>query len=320
MIKVICDTHTNSPNLPTRWCLSKTDWEHLKEASAKRVYIGFLILEQDVIHKHYFNYNFIVLPIENNMTFLTFNRPGKYLITTIIMYCTNPASISPYYLESVLSVWNFLPRDIPNSNILDTNYINGKLHHNVGDDFHVLSNDKEPIYSQFEVEIDNNFFAQKPFDAPWVDLLYEQSSKNQCQLRRRRLWAYTGQLPFIIAFFTICLIARTIFTICFFITGFTRKLNIKNMLDISCGPFHFEHDTIGIENNWILTNKDGELRRLFKIFFSKKQLKPSIFDTELDYLTCHGEQLDANVSSLPRKKRTLKLRYQELKGKLCKPF
>lgn len=65
---------------------------------------------------------------------------------------------------------------------------------------------------------------------------------------------------------------------------------------------------------------DGGISKIISLFEAKVEGYWYLSQDEMDLLVCNGEKKPLTVSELPASKRTLRLRFRDLKSKVCRPF
>lgn len=105
--------------------------------------------------------------------------------------------------------------------------------HNHGYDILPYSDESEPkeIMASVEVNVAEGFFAKKPFDWRWVNEMFEGDPMDQCSFRRRRMWAYTGQIAVVVIAYLCSLIPAIVLSVCGYRNVCWKGLNPLNVLD-----------------------------------------------------------------------------------------
>lgn len=225
-----------------------------------------------------------------------------------------------------------------------------------------------------EVEVPEQYFAKPPakWERAWVNLFFRNKPIDQCDFRKRRLFAYTIQ-PILIL---LSLIIRLLMTF-FALSIGSRSLTLKYLLhpltyDLEDTLELFKHGTIFINSNskntflkyvklifmpWVmislilmlklsLSNPAYPIAGLVILFcimigilFGRWFDVASIFlslkiteklglmdepwylnKNELELILCSGENKIHKLSDLPANHRTLRLKFYDLKRKVCRPF
>ena len=240
--------------------------------------------------------------------------------------------------------------------------------------------------ASLEMKIDEKLFAPEPFDKNWVNLFMEYNASNQCNYRKRRLFAYTIQIMMMFISFIIRL-GSAIFFMLIGMRGINYKavyqLVKKDLDDVyydktrsvftykNIGerqPFFFVfampiwYIPIGLSVFFLtLVDQDiptaliwqlplillgffasitvafytvfliadliiSSVSKILNVFPDKKteKLEEVLNQKYLEWteITCEPsiESKPVSVSSLPKNKQTIYLRYMNIKAKVCKPF
>jgi len=180
MLKLfIKDTDVSTGSLPVTWCIDDETIMYLKENNVKNPYVCIHIipLMKADIHGTIVPNNYriycISVPLNKLMAYIPLRFKGKNLI-----FATVDSS-----------------KAIPSSLRID-NYddINGGVIRVYG----VLASELKAIVMDKPIEIDvpEECFAKEPseWEKSWVNLMFDSRAEDQCEFRRRRLWAYSGQI------------------------------------------------------------------------------------------------------------------------------
>ena len=193
----------------------------------------------------------------------------------------------------------------------------------------------------------------------WVNFFFRNKAVDQCEFRRRRILAYTVQpIAFFIwsvLYALFILIGQLAYFLCgiwitfdqlgttdVYIAKKTDFLKIKSwgifdwilipipsLLIVSLILSHINllflllpiGGLIGIVCSFLLFLY---LERLDSNFVGGKQVKRKLpkpyYQEDLDILQCASNKKITSIKDLPKGKRTIKLRFQDLKSRVCKPF
>ena len=75
-----------------------------------------------------------------------------------------------------------------------------------------------------------------------------------------------------------------------------------------------EIEKLGVSSEW-----DYKIMKMRKMEEKEKKMLKSRYAEYESIIACNGE-FSPKIDALPPKKRTITLRYKNLKGKVCKPF
>lgn len=115
-------------------------------------------------------------------------------------------------------------------------------------------------YCLLEVKVNPELFAKKPRDWEWITDMLRGEPKNQCEIRRYRMFAYTLQPIAMIALTVFCLVVSCIIGLVFFGYG-NRKVRWSALKPFSAGwdPDVAMNDTTKM-NSVFITDRHGNVR------------------------------------------------------------
>jgi hypothetical protein len=363
----ISDNDVTNGNISVGWCLDKETFEYLKK-SCRNPQLVIIVVPNEYSDAKELRK---VVPLKDVVTYVTFKCSG---INKIMAY------ISENGPES--SRGRFLSKE---SSYLGSVYSNTLLDA-YGNFYENLVNFKGTNISRVSnvlvVDVPKDCFAAEPakWEKAWVNHFFRTKPFDQCEFRRRRVFAYTIQPPLI----SLSLIARFSFTLLAVLTG-ARALNLKPLLHpltyplsevaenlFSDGIIFWQKSPDDLQNQSLskillfmvkrvalllvmpivsipvlfllykglllscllalskgigivtamalvvcLVFGFGEIKKYIGSLFDSKSLDYS--DVEEQVLVCNG-QPKIKLADLPADKRTIKLRFQDLKSKVCRPF
>ena len=344
------------------WCV---DHETLKELAAKNItdpQVVIMVAPQG-LNYHYDKEYRKVVPLKDLLTYIEFHTAGENKIFAFIS-TREKRNARTVYLSYSDGHW---------STSLLTNDGSETLHE-------TPEFEAEPIF----VNVPAGCFAKSPpkWEQAWVNWLFKAKPMDQCNYRRRRMLAYTLQIPLMM----LNMIVRLFFTIVSLSYG-ACNFSFNFLLH----PFRYDLDDVGSIHgggSWFFTFPEDEhpetftqivwflIRGLYRfplmpiifipvvllLAFGKAhillvfvyaasilfllvlivfciatgtftELYRKLIDylektdelwyldqEEIDLLVCSSQKDHLTFDQLPARKKTLKLRYLDLKSKVCKPF
>jgi hypothetical protein len=368
----IADADVTNGTIAVSWCL---DQEILKELADKQITDPHVVICVAPTDKYHLNKEYRkVVPLKDLMTYIEFRTPGKNKIWGFISY-QKGRSARKKYLEKQ----------------------DGEFHTNIlgydGDEYADWLTDSEEMVDgtyrslsqPITVAVPKAVFAKEPrqWEKTWVNHLFRDKVIDQCEFRRRRLFAYSVQ-PLVVlgnmllraviilfAVLTLCknvslkyLVHPLMYSLKDTFEIFERGSVAVNHLpeddetvDKFPPPAYFvksfwktpimplfwlpvlwllwrhKYTALGIAGGavvlvFVLLMFIGFLTNHFKVvknFFAKigswfESDKLWYMDQgEVDIITCN-EKGPLTYNSLPGHRKTIRLRFQNLKSKVCKPF
>ncbi len=342
MLKLnIPDTNLTSASTILSWQLDKEDCDPNVLGIDSTIIISIYPEKYDC-KKEYRK----VLKLNELMTYVEFRYPGKNKILAIVSNKSLNAC-KETYLKKVKG-WHY------NTLVYsyDTDY-NASFES-------MEYNNCVRLHSTIEVDIPKECFAPEPSDIEktWVNHYYENKAYDQCQFRNRRLFAYTLQ-PFLFMVGLVIRLIFTMFYLLIgfknvsikylmhpfiyslfetvesvaeselFYKGWMFLLHPAALAVYALAIFKFQvFLLIAIPILTVLAGYNM-IKYFVKLMYWIPELigrleKETIFQFEnKDKLKQTGLYLNQKYTSLadlPASHKTIKLRYQDLKSKVCKPF
>lgn len=355
------NTDVTAGSIPVSWCTDKETLQSLKYYEIKNPHVVLIVAP---VNNYSMNQEIRKLvPLKDMMAWIEFERPGPHRIF---------AFISTKDFSSKKSVYEYKESVIEKN---DGRHLNMILNYD-GDDFRNQYLERKDIVlsSPILVNVPEEIFAKKApeWELNWVNHFFSSNPRNQCEYRRRRIFAYTLQ-PILSIFIYLASFVFMAITLCLFlqlpsikafaklpldcfitIMNDTNPANTKNILwslesqkgwkQFVLVPFNpivmlFEF-FIGLLIVHLCTNAPLVLPILLAIGILvgiiwclikfRHKIADFVFPKEDPFwyaneddqraIVCTGEQKPVSIKALPPKYRTIKLRYQDLKSKVCKPF
>jgi hypothetical protein len=335
-IKLV-ETGTSSASIPITWCIDK---EWLKKNGTN----SFIFLVTTPLDKYFDNKAEWVgyCRISELASYVRFYRPGKNRIFAIL------DKTSPLDKDRIKGLLN-------NNYLID--HPESKLEF---DGFNPIEDCKinpccfDLVESHIDIELPEEVFAKQPssLESRWVNFFYERAPIDQCQYRRRKIFAYTLAPFLVVLYYSINILLRYLIYVGLLLAGYSRlnwrilfnySLPICSIWEGSNGSW-FEKNGVfpgimigpitcffGImslifaePNGWlvylmVLSITIPSLILCLLIVVIKKILnkkEPIIIDDEcIEAISCGGN----GIKKIGEVK-SIKLRYEEIKGQVCKPY
>jgi hypothetical protein len=369
----IADADVTNGTIAVSWCL---DEEILKELADKQVqdpHVVICVAPQDNYHlaKEYRK----VVPLKDLMTYIEFRVPGKNKIWGFVSYQKGKDARKKYLGKQDGEF---------QTNILS--YDGDEYASWLSDDEELPDGTFQSLSTPFTVAVPKAVFAKEPrkWEKTWVNYLFRDKVIDQCEFRRRRLFAY-GLQPFImlgnlllrsviILFATLTLCKNISLKYLFHPLMYSLKDTFEVFEKGSVAVVHLPEDdrevdkfpppAYFIKSFWktpimpliwlpvlwmvwhhkyvglsilgatlflvfVLLMLIGFLTNHFKVvknFFAKIG---SWFESdelwymeegEIDMVLCTKDKKPLTYNNLPGHRKTIRLRFQNLKSKVCKPF
>jgi hypothetical protein len=190
-----------------RWCIHPSVFQKLHDRGITEPHL-FLVIRPEEGETRGIE-DRVLVPLTQEMEFVSFRRSGRNVIRAVIIWNRNPEK--PLF-EGLLDrhTKTEYMRTLLRDDGFDCNYLD-------------INTDQQYLdkFGQLEVSVDQRFFAKRPFDWKWVNTYFELPSRDQCQFRRRRLFAYTVQPVLVVLIHawlllksTVGLIAWTVHLLC----------------------------------------------------------------------------------------------------------
>jgi len=372
-------TETADSTMPVRWCLHRDILDYLKTERIKRPYLLLVVKHQD--EKAEKKTERILVPLDHVLQYIQFKKPGIHRIAATVVWHREGNRLK---LQE-----RFLGKDQHGSYELSVLNYSGELRYDLTD-----SQIGQHGKGTLEVDVADEFFARErpKWMQGWVNLAFETVPRDECQFRKRCLFAFTVQPLLelitmlvlsvgrvsVALFLTLCSIRGVAFRP--ILHPFRQKTR-EIWSDIGASPSFLGRRTLwpsflappivplvtggtmfllnhylslGL-NNWLmlgiiagatllvplLVQLIGGILYLLSMPFGTKaqreekrrqrereeRLQAELerqkrWDKQYSILVCEGVPLEARLDALPRVRRTvyLRLRLQDLKARLCRPF
>ncbi len=376
----ITDTNVTGGSIQVSWCLTKECLAALANLHIKDPYVVFCVApygERYSQHKE----SRMAVPLKDMMAYLSFS-------------CSGPNQIWAWLCRSKRAAHSFLEKTNGeyDSTVLNddgTDYRNWHLssiclvgpkwiesdseHHeeaeNSADEAKKIDYSGTSLAKPVVVHVPERCFAPEPakWEKSWVNHFFRNKCIDQCDFRRRKLFAYTLQ-PVVMTFNILLRFFILIFAVFF---G-SRNLSLKYLFHPLTYSLTDNHEMFTKGTIFIMRTKYTAVNFLTLIFmpyvlgvlftlYKAKILLPVLgcltltvaivslialgatgnlgelilnwFDThfgdddlwytseeERDLILCTGQMRPVKLSALPSRHRTIKLRFYDLKSKICRPF
>jgi hypothetical protein len=358
----ITDTNVTGGSIQVSWCLTKEALTQLADHGVKDPYIVFCVApygERYSEHKE----SRMAVPLKDMMAYLGFSYSGQNQIRAWL--CRNKREAHNFLAKSngeydftVLNNdgsdyrnWNlermclFGPEWVEN----DSETVNRKIDYS-----------KTSLAKAVTVFVPEGCFAPEPaqWEKTWVNHFFRNKCVDQCDFRRRRLFAYTLQ-PIVMAFNILLRFLLLVFAVLFgsrnlslkylfhpltygltdshemFVEGtifvLRTKYTVANFLPLILMPYvlgvlfvlykakilliFLAAIAFGVTGHW----GDRIVNWLSDYFDGDKNFWYTD-EKERDLIVCTGQMRPVKLSALPARHRTIKLRFYDLKSKICRPF
>lgn len=154
-LQLFCDNREiDNPSLPIRWCLEKDSLLELSPNYCNLVVILVRDLDNNELSRHIFSF-------KQGMAFIPLRRPGNTVITAFLL-----SHISKKRLFS-------------EARNMESGQLKGS----------------SKCYNEITIYVPGEIFAPEPprWLKWWVELWHRHRSVDQCQFRKRVIWAFTGK-------------------------------------------------------------------------------------------------------------------------------
>jgi hypothetical protein len=361
MLKIfINDKDITSGSIPLSWCLDEEAINYYLEKKCPNPYIVICVIP---VGSSSSKEKRFIAPIKDLIMYIPFSTKGKNKIFALVCSSKSQAqslirrsSYDEFYMESIAYIAD--DGSFGYNSYITESFLNSA--------------------ESLEVEVPAECFAPEPpeWEQAWVNNWFQYKPKDQCEYRRRRIFAYTFQpIAFIIN-----MLLRIIFTIIalFFgcrnttlqpllhqlsndletafmiMTGGTifigrGKSTFKNYIRLLCAPF-VVLPVVGfiigcamgiIPIMKVLAIFTGVIMVVFIPFLivfgtsfvrfindyldmKANQMEANEYwymnKDNMDLILCNGKDKPTKLKDIPKKNRTLKLKFFDLKSKVCRPF
>ncbi len=286
-----------------RWCINQ---ETVDELKGRKINDPYLLIssapkgaDRDDRRKSFR----ILAPLDQLMRYVQFRRPGENIISAAIVWGDN--------------LYEYICRD---------GYGYGYKRSFMEDSPRYRPQWKELYTAEIEVVVPDGTFAKEPpaWEKKWVNMFFSYEAVDQCDFRRRRMFAYFIQ-PFLAVGFVMVVSLLIVF----------RALPVVPLLLIGARNIDFKSVyTAGQRHELIWRDvhmRDSLLLGPFIKFYERITHKKPVEAKEIPFdpiyahdelLMCNGVAIAPDYQSLPARRKTFYLRFQNLKTKVykCKPF
>lgn len=284
---ILSDNTISNPTLPLRWCLEENDLGWIKEQLQKDLYLLIALARGN----YKYTESRYLIPLDQLMEYLVFDHPGEWKISAIVLL-GKLSDLSNSYLRKTGGLYA--------TDIFDYGYENFLMPY----DWRDCGFKKDSVIStSLRVDIPKDVFAKEPpeWEKKWVNRYFTEKPYNQCAYRKRRIFAYTLQVPYFLMSLPFLILFKIITAVGKIISNFYEKSILKTWQVKIAQKTLAEKQTAEARKKAAL---DVELERRFQ---------------EYADIACNGN-LTVTLEALPKRKRTIYLRYEDLKMKVCKPF
>ena len=188
-MKLLADASLSNgnPTVPLRWCLEPGDVKVLKDAKTQDTYIFIAVVYENGVEDRQ------LLPLDQTMTYVTFRYPGKHKVMAKLFWLCDEdgkpsakrtAKLRKCFLEK-------FSRNVYERTVIDL-YGTGEMR----DGFSLLWGDfRLSPKASLEVEVQPGYFAKEPpaWLGWWANLWWKYGPADQCELRKRKMLAFTVQ-------------------------------------------------------------------------------------------------------------------------------
>ena len=251
-----------SASIPMRWCLGRDTLAKLQAKGALNPYLLLITVNARLeLVRH-------LVPIGQMMEYIDFRRPGPHKVLAAIVWNSQGDTkvlkkrIFGGKIVDEVGSHKFSKMNVLDEGELCINDSQYKSDHK----FAVCSLDE---VAQIEVSVAEEFFAAPPpkFEQFWVNFWFENTPRDQCQFRRRRMLAYTIQplvvLPYMLGKTVVRFVAALFLLLC----G-KRGMNLRPLVH----PWEMDNNDIwwnaGHEGYVFTTKKGGGSRQPIMIIFT----------------------------------------------------
>lgn len=374
----ITDTNVTGGSIQVSWCLTKEALTRLADHGVKDPYIVFCVApfgERYSEHKE----SRMAVPLKDMMAYLGFSCSGQNQIRAWLCRSKREAHnfLEKSNGEYDFTVLNSDGSDYRNWNLERMCLIGPEWLENDNEKVNQSDEDRKIDYSKTSlakavtVFVPEGCFAPEPaqWEKTWVNHFFRNKCVDQCDFRRRRLFAYTLQ-PIVMTLNILLRFLMLVFAVLF---G-SRNLSLKYLFHPLTYGLTDSHEMFVKGTIFVLRTKYtianflplifmpyvlGVLFALYKakillIFLAAVAIVGLVFflvasgitghwgdriadwvrnrfdndderfwytdEAERDLIVCTGQMRPVKLSALPARHRTIKLRFYDLKSKVCRPF
>ena len=169
MLKLYVEnTEAQDPTMRVRWCV---DPELFRELQAQKAIPHILIVVYNVVSIAEYRY---VEKLSALTVFIPFRKAGENIIYATICWNTEDETVSDRFLAKGSYRYNTSVLKEDHSGFLSN-----------------LEHSKD--FATATVHVDEALFPKQPFDWGWVNRWFTEKPVDQCEFRKRRIFAYTAQ-------------------------------------------------------------------------------------------------------------------------------
>lgn len=344
----IADTELTGATVAVSWCVDKELLTQLNELKIKDPVVVLIVAPTGKAY-HKSKQSRIAVPLKDLMAYVDFYVPGQNKIWGFIS--DNDDRGISYYMSTYSEGW-----------------VNSVLNYS-GDGWALDGSGyrEAPKFAAdtLTVEVPADCFAPEPsdFEKMWVNWLFTNKAVDQCNFRRRRMWAYTVQFPLLV----LNIILKSLFTAVAALYG-ARALSLKlvlhpiiyglgdvvdlfkegtvflgrgksqfwNWATLPLMPLlvilsrilllgHKFHSPLSLGGSVLLVSSLIALAIfvLSKWAESRRKALPWYMadERQANMLYCSEDKKPIkSVNDLPQDKRSFRLKFRDLKSKVCRPF
>ncbi len=240
--------------LPVSYCLTDKALEVIGRLKMLNPFLLIVVAERRIIEEsetsdpqyHYHEVSRQLVPLRQGLAYIRFPKAAEYEIRGVVVNA-NDQKYGTLHKA-------FIKKD----RLIKFSYWDGFKKFKDPNRFHQFGN------AQLVVNVGKEFFAKEParWEKIWVNLLFEGQAVDQCHFRRRRIFAYTLQIPLLVIWFVGTVFFRLGSLIIGTILG-QRNMNYRAVWDLWNEDFTEVLGASGsMANSIFLSKKDGSPRVL----------------------------------------------------------
>lgn len=166
---------SSEPTIPIQWCLGRSETESLKAKNARNIKVLIVVSYEDGRHEDRY-----LVPIEDVMTYISFNRPGKHTVFAKVVFwdCNNESSMN--FLLDTVYTQRFSFRVL---NTTNTDFVEDSHFYSMGVAVLSSSDDGEVIVPKEHFPPEPPEWLQRIANFGFADPPYDE-----CAFRGRKFW------------------------------------------------------------------------------------------------------------------------------------
>ncbi|MBI2473475.1 hypothetical protein HYV70_02910 [Candidatus Uhrbacteria bacterium] len=211
MLKLHVPDEIQSGTVALSWCVEKELLEKLAQAKIIDPQLVIVIAPKGDAYRSYRETR-VVVSLKDLMTFVSFHRSGEHNIFAFVAHSREPKKLRNFVYEREGGDYH--------SHILDWEGESIRMN--------VLG---EPVcgHTVLTVDVPAECFAKEPpaWEKPWVNWLLPGRAEDQCGYRKRRMFAYTLQVPLAVLIYIIRIIYTAVLLLCTF-----RGINFRPLFHV----------------------------------------------------------------------------------------